>query len=247
MSDLYLSPENFKTPISIDSLSHERDFVIKLQSALIETGWLKGNADGIIGKQTKSAWIDFKNAHYQKDPELIGAGSIELLIADLADLKGNFHPVPRETKLDLNPPNGLKLPSGKLAFKQTEIVAGIPLTWHEVTKNLTRRPSDLQIENNIVETAKVFGSIRSKMGVPLTINSGYRPAAINRQVGGVSNSQHVRGLALDISCGNLDKLLAVTRQVIRERGSGGIGLGMRRGFIHFDIGRNRKGVVEFGY
>ncbi|MFM7791515.1 MAG: D-Ala-D-Ala carboxypeptidase family metallohydrolase, partial [Microcystis panniformis] len=41
--------------------------------------------------------------------------------------------------------------------------------------------------------------IRTDYGKPIIITSGYRPEQINRAVGGVSNSQHIRGTAVD-SC-----------------------------------------------
>ena len=37
-------------------------------------------------------------------------------------------------------------------------------------------------------------------GKPLTINSGYRSAALNAAVGGVATSMHTQGLAADILC-----------------------------------------------
>lgn len=46
---------------------------------------------------------------------------------------------------------------------------------------------------------KVLQPLRSSIGKPLKINSGYRSPALNRAVGGVSNSQHMTGQAVDIS------------------------------------------------
>lgn len=40
--------------------------------------------------------------------------------------------------------------------------------------------------------------IRAHFGVPVTINSAYRTAKYNKQVGGATNSYHVRGQAFDI-------------------------------------------------
>ena len=40
--------------------------------------------------------------------------------------------------------------------------------------------------------------IRAKYGKPLYVNSGYRCQKLNRAVGGVSNSQHLKGQAADI-------------------------------------------------
>lgn len=48
----------------------------------------------------------------------------------------------------------------------------------------------------------VLNPIASKYPVPYNINSGYRCPALNAAVGGVKNSQHMRGQAADISCGS---------------------------------------------
>lgn len=44
--------------------------------------------------------------------------------------------------------------------------------------------------------------IREKWGGPITVNSGYRCPTLNKAVGGVPTSQHLRGEAADITVGN---------------------------------------------
>lgn len=47
--------------------------------------------------------------------------------------------------------------------------------------------------------AQVLEPLRAALGGrPIIISSGYRPAAVNRLIGGVANSQHVTGEAADI-------------------------------------------------
>lgn len=46
--------------------------------------------------------------------------------------------------------------------------------------------------------AYVLEPLRSAMGEPIMISSGYRCEQLNRAVGGVSNSQHLKGQAADI-------------------------------------------------
>lgn len=48
------------------------------------------------------------------------------------------------------------------------------------------------------ELVKVLEAIRSYFGKPITITSGYRTPAHNREVGGAKGSQHVKGTAADI-------------------------------------------------
>lgn len=45
----------------------------------------------------------------------------------------------------------------------------------------------------------VLQPLRDKVGVPLHINSGFRCPELNKAVGGVQTSQHVKGEAADVS------------------------------------------------
>ena len=48
------------------------------------------------------------------------------------------------------------------------------------------------------DTVKILQAVRDYFGKPVTINSAYRTASYNKRVGGVTNSQHVKGTACDI-------------------------------------------------
>lgn len=50
----------------------------------------------------------------------------------------------------------------------------------------------------LVRTAEMLERIRETLGVPVTVTSGYRAAAVNRAVGGVTSSDHMQGHAADI-------------------------------------------------
>lgn len=52
----------------------------------------------------------------------------------------------------------------------------------------------------------VLDPLREIINVPIYINSGYRCGRLNRAVGGSNNSQHMRGLAADISFGKNEHL-----------------------------------------
>lgn len=47
---------------------------------------------------------------------------------------------------------------------------------------------------------KILDPLRESIGHPIIVNSGYRNAATNKLVGGVSTSAHVSGYAVDIIC-----------------------------------------------
>lgn len=64
---------------------------------------------------------------------------------------------------------------------------------------LTNIPSDIELDR-IKRLAKVLEDVRQVLGHPITISSGFRSEAVNRAAGGVDNSAHRLGLAVDFTC-----------------------------------------------
>ena len=82
-------------------------------------------------------------------------------------------------------------------------------------------------------------AIRSEAGDKAnTINSGYRSPAHNKAVGGVSNSQHVKGTAADIVVEDTDPLTVgqIAEYILGNRG----GIGVYQTFTHVDTRANRS-------
>jgi hypothetical protein len=94
------------------------------------------------------------------------------------------------------------------------------------------RYDGVRVHPDLVEALE---QIRRKAGAVIHITSGYRPPAYNASVGGVPNSQHLDGLAADISSDALSAkaLCAIAEEVIRD--SGGVGYYPRHGFVHVDV------------
>lgn len=94
---------------------------------------------------------------------------------------------------------------------------------------------------NIVELARNLEVLRTAINKPITINSGYRSPKYNAKIGGVKDSQHLRGTAADIRVsGMTPKEVALVIEGLIESGKmkeGGIGVYPT--FTHYDI-RNRK-------
>lgn len=68
-------------------------------------------------------------------------------------------------------------------------------------------------------TERVLQPLRDKVGHPLRINSGYRCPELNRMVGGVPTSQHVKGEAADIAAADpflLAKVVRNTPEIWKE-------------------------------
>jgi len=87
--------------------------------------------------------------------------------------------------------------------------------------------------NNIDETFVLrLDRARSSAGVPFRINCGVRCEKHNKEVGGVEDSAHIKGLAVDISTPNDSIRFCVVSALLEE--------GFRRvlvypTFVHVDI------------
>ena len=85
-------------------------------------------------------------------------------------------------------------------------------TFTEMTKTdtgLDNIPNDMNVIRNLVRLSEFLQIIRNELHLPIIVNSGYRSKEVNESVGGVLSSYHVKGLAVDIKCADMDKLLAV--------------------------------------
>ena len=103
-------------------------------------------------------------------------------------------------------------------------------------------------ENIEALVTEVLDPARQRYGGPVLVNSGYRCARHNTAVGGVVNSQHMRGEAADICCGDNERRARIIKengrydQLIRYMGPGG-----KIRFIHVSRksnGQNRKQVLR---
>lgn len=65
---------------------------------------------------------------------------------------------------------------------------------------ISNAPSPKEIVNLKALCENVLQPLRDHMGEPIIINSGYRSPELNQKIGGVRESQHVKGEAADIRC-----------------------------------------------
>jgi len=85
---------------------------------------------------------------------------------------------------------------------------------------------------------QILERVRGHFGRPVRVTSGYRCPTHNRNVGGATRSQHLRGTAADIQ---VDGVAAhkVHAYLASFRGRKG-GLGRYRRFTHVDVGPNGR-------
>lgn len=65
-------------------------------------------------------------------------------------------------------------------------------------------PSTQQVINLCFGVHNILEPLRNLLEKPIIINSGFRSKKVNEAVGGVSNSQHLQGLAADIRVSPFD-------------------------------------------
>ncbi len=88
----------------------------------------------------------------------------------------------------------------------------------------------------------VLQPLRDAWGKPLKINSGYRCPELNKAVGGVATSQHVKGEAADVACDNPLGLARIAKRLNLPYDQ----MILYPSFVHFSHrlkGRQRKQVL----
>ena len=118
---------------------------------------------------------------------------------------------------------------------------------------INNKPTIQKMINLVYLAAFVLEPLRVAMGRPINISSGYRCEQLNKAVGGVYNSQHLKGQAADIS---IDGDMAFGRkvfdyiknhltfdQLIWEHDKKGT-YWVHVSYVFPDFGKNRKQVIN---
>lgn len=94
------------------------------------------------------------------------------------------------------------------------------------------------------ELVLVLQKIRDHFGKPVTINSAYRNAGYNKKIGGVSNSQHVKGTAADIVVKSVapEEVAKYAEYIMNGKG----GIGLYSTFVHVDTRSRRSRWTNYG-
>lgn len=85
---------------------------------------------------------------------------------------------------------------------------------------------------NLKLIAEEMENLRIYVNEPLIIKSGFRCLEWEKYRGRSGNSQHRYGLAVDVSCSNLDKIYNYYKA---QNWLGGLGDGRHLGFVHVDL------------
>lgn len=86
-----------------------------------------------------------------------------------------------------------------------------------IRNNIDNTPNEKQTEN-LRFVANNLEYIREKLGnYPILVTSGFRNKEVNKAVGGVRNSDHLEGLAVDIIVNNNKSIKDTAKQIIETQ------------------------------
>jgi len=77
-----------------------------------------------------------------------------------------------------------------------------------IRKGIDNSP-DYHVKANLIVLANGLERVRSALGAPMNISSGYRGPKLNAAVGGSRNSDHMQGLAADFTAINFGTPLEI--------------------------------------
>ena len=88
------------------------------------------------------------------------------------------------------------------------------------------------------ELVEILEKIRAHFGRPVHINSAYRTPAKNKAVGGAAQSQHMYGLAADITIQGVTPSQIASYAETLLPGTGGIGI--YKSFCHVEVRKTKS-------
>ena len=115
-----------------------------------------------------------------------------------------------------------------------------------ITAGIDNMPPIEVIERLRVLTIRLLEPVRKHCAAPLHITSGYRCESLNKRIGGVANSQHLTGEAVDIYTPDLAGMYEYLKSVEAPEYDQAIYY-KRKNFIHLSLnveGQNRRQYFE---
>ena len=99
--------------------------------------------------------------------------------------------------------------------KIIQLNANAKLSEHFTLGEFTKSNSHPEVYNipsheaiaNMKRLCQWLEVLRERAGTPIRINSGYRSPQLNRKIGGVANSNHLTGCAVDIRVSGMEQLI----------------------------------------
>lgn len=188
----------------------------QIQALLVYLGYDPGEVDGWDGQNTRAAVLAFQKQEKLEQDGKPGPATQKALLAAVAAGR-MYTPSKEETPSSGQPPDTTgTFWDGIEFFRREEFRCKCG---GKYCSGFPAEPAE--------ETVRIADEIRRRAGVPLRVNSGLRCTQWNRIQGGVANSRHLTGRAVDLS-GDISpsrlREIAIAVQAEMIPGRGGIGL-----------------------
>ena len=200
--------------------------VTQRQMNLKFLNFYKGQVDGIEGKLTKQAYADFQRAFKLAVDGIYGTKTDSLLTETIKSIQSKIN-----AKSDGIAGNETINKCKEYQKANNLVVDGIcgkitrakmqELTWNDI-KYFKKEEFTCKCgcgSNNIqLKVVKVADEIREHFGKPAIVTSGTRCVKHNKEVGGVVNSRHLVGKAIDLYIEDVDggTLVNYAKQLVTQ-------------------------------
>ena len=198
------------------------------QTNLKFLNYYKKDIDGIEGTGTKEAYRAFQKDYDLTADRIYGKNTDAKLITVIKEIQNKIGTSADgvagnntiEKLKEYQRKNGLAVDG--ICGKNTiaKLNAKPSLSWNDIKYF---KKSDFNCpccnKNNIeLEVVKIADEIREHFGKPCIVNSGTRCTKHNKEVGGVTNSRHLIGKAMDIKVSGIDggTLVNYTKQLVKQ-------------------------------
>ena len=196
--------------------------IMQIQCLLTYLGYFPGSIDGVDGRNTQGAIRAFQADYGLTVDGIPGAATQKMLIGAIAG-----------TAVRVEKPERSDAPTTGTFWDDIRYFTREEFRCQCGGKYCNGFPAE-----PAEETVRMADEIRRRAGVPLNVNSGVRCKRHNAEVGGVSNSLHTTGQAVDLSGAiSPEKLYAIAQEVQAEKIPRRGGLGLYGWGIHEDNGK----------
>lgn len=191
------------------------------QALLLFLGYYVGNVDGIWGTLSKTATKAFQQDHGLKDDGVFGDATAKAVLAAVAksEIKESPTPAPAPTVDD---------------WDDIEFFSKKEFRCKCGGQYCDGYPAEIDLT-----MVKYADEIRRRIGKPIGVNSGLRCSQWNSIQGGVSNSQHRYGTAVDLgkpSGVTVAEMAQIAEDVMGDTG----GIGIYSWGIHIDSRKTKS-------
>lgn len=187
----------------------------QIQLLLTYLGYDVGSIDGVNGEKTRGAVESFQKDFGELDVDGVPGKKTQDALRDAV-----YHGMPVNDETTGSSTDEENFWDGIKYFTKNEFACKCP------------RCGGFPVEPN-KELVKLADSVRQHFGKPMIISSGIRCTEHNREVGGVYNSRHLSGKAVDFSVRGLtaDQILSYVKSIPGVRYSYPID----GSYVHMDV------------